>query len=87
MAKMSKEDLARAAKVQEANDKAAAQIEQAGRGLAAVIGQCRTNTTDLSTVSDLLAISAYVNDAAMILMEKERGAGAPAERRLLVPRP
>jgi len=84
MAKVTPDQLARADEIAKKNREAAAQIEQAGRGLGVAIGQCLGNTATLETVSVLAAVQAYVADAIRVLLEKE--AQAAPENRILVPK-
>ncbi len=75
--KVTKAELARAAAVADANQKAAAHIEQAGRGLHFIFGQCQSNTSDLETIQNLAAVSSFVQDALLILLKKELENAAP----------
>lgn len=84
MAKLTKDQVERANAVATANKAAATQIEMAGRGLYECMNACQAGTATLKTVQDLVAVAAYVNDAAMLLIENEQGAGAPPEKRLIL---
>ena len=84
MGKVTQDQLQRADEIAKKNREAAAQIEQAGRGLHQAMQQCLGNTAHLGTISTLAAVQAYVSDALRVLLEKEETA-AP-ENRLLVPK-
>lgn len=77
MGAVSKAELARAAAIADANKKAAAHVEQAGRGLHFIFGQLTSNTSDLETVQNLAAVSSFVQDALLILLKKETETAAP----------
>lgn len=67
--RLTKAELARAAAVADANQRAAANIEQAGRGLHFIFDQVKSNASDLETVQNLAAVSSFVQDALLILLK------------------
>lgn len=52
---------------------AAREIDQAGRGLNIVMGQCASNTIDIKTVQILNVCMAYLNNAATAILEAIAG--------------
>ncbi len=66
---ISKVELARAAALADANKAAAANLEQAGRGLHMLFDQVKSNASDLETVQNLAAVGSFVQDALLILLK------------------
>lgn len=86
MGVITSEQLRRAEAKERAARLAAAQIEQAGRGLGAAINQCLTNTAGLPTVGILADVQAYIADALRLLVEVEVQSEPDCTSKLLVPR-
>lgn len=69
---------------------AAGDIDQAGRGLALVMDNCRTNTVDLNTIKILSVIQGYLSSAMTALLtgmsdDEIKGADKPGTGLLLPP--